>query len=151
MSINKRGAKHAWWNKKDGRTAILVLTVALTSLLGSESAFAGNTLARDQAKTIVLTFLKSKGYRTDSAKFDLEVDPDESDLKNYFLFHAYFNSDSRLVSIGSYAVDRRTAALWERLACRQLQTAALLRMQRKLRREAGLQKGVPEDTDGPCF
>jgi hypothetical protein len=54
------------------------------------------------------------------------------------MFHAYYDTAARLNSIGTYAVNRKTAALWERIGCEQLKSEPLERLQGKLRREMGL-------------
>jgi hypothetical protein len=100
----------------------------------------------------VLTFLKSQGYKTQSPKFDLETDPDAPDLPDFCMFHAYYDTTTRLNSIGTYAVNRKTTALWERVGCEQLKSKALGQLQNRLRKEVGL-----SESDGggagvkPCF
>jgi hypothetical protein len=135
-------------------SSVIPLLIALATATSPPGETSGGKkqLSRDQARTVVLTFLKSQGYKTESPKFDLESDPGDPDLPEFYMFHAYYDTPTRLNSIGTYAVSRKTAALWERVACEQLKSKALAQLQRKLRREIGLSGshgGGPSAK--PCF
>jgi hypothetical protein len=131
--------------------ALLIALVTATSSAG-EASGGKKQLSQDQAGTVVLTFLKSQGYKTESPKFDLESDPDDPDFPEFYMFHAYYDTATRLNSIGAYAVNRKTTALWERVGCEQLKSKALEQLQHKLRREMGLSEahGVGSRAK-PCF
>ncbi len=134
--------------------SVIALLIALATGLPSpgEPSSGNRELSREQARIVVLTFLKSQGYKTKSPKFDLETDPDEPDLPQFYMFHAYYDTATRLTSIGTYAVNRETTALWERLGCEQLMSKALGQLQDKLRREAGLSESEGMGTSAkPCF
>lgn len=126
------------------RLQILGLVAAIYSA-GVVSAFSNQEartkateLARDQARTIVSAFLKSKGYKTESPKFGLENESDDPKFPDFYMFHAYFDTDTRLNSIGAYGVNRRTATLWERIGCEELKSSALGRLQSRLRRQLAI-------------
>jgi hypothetical protein len=74
-------------------------------------------------------------------------------LPDYYMLHAYYNEPSHLASIGSYAVNRRTADLWERLECKRLRSKGLEALQKELRKQQGLSEAVSRDQTGnkPCF
>jgi hypothetical protein len=140
-----------------GRAPVLssllaVLLALATVTLARQSSTGAKDLSRAQARTVVLTFLKSQGYKTESPRFDLESDPDDPDPPEFYMFHAYYNTTTRLNSIGTYAANRKTASLWERVACEQLKSKALQQVQNRLRKEIGL----PESEGGgssakPCL
>jgi hypothetical protein len=109
-------------------------------------------LSQDQARSVVATFLKSQGYKIESSKFDLERDPDDPDFPEFYMFHAYYDTATRLNSIGTYAVSRKTAALWERVGCEQLRSKPLEQMQNRLRKELGLsESGGGGASTKPCL
>lgn len=116
----------------------LLITLATITFSAGEASAAKKELSQDQARTVVATFLKSQGYKIESPKFDLESDPDDPDFPDFYMFHAYYDTATRLNSIGTYAVSRKTAAVWERVGCEQLRSKALEQLQNKLRKEVGL-------------
>jgi hypothetical protein len=107
-------------------------------------------ISHAQARTIVLTYLKFQGYKTQSSKFDLENESDSREYPDFYMFHAYYNTATRLNSIGAYAVNRKNADLWDRLLCQRLESKPLLELQNKLRREMGLSK-LDGKSANPCF
>ena len=108
----------------------VLITLATVTCSAGEASAEKKKLSQHQARTVVATFLKSQGYKIESSKFDLESDPDDADFPEFYMFHAYYDTATRLNSIGTYAVSRKTAALWERVGCEQLQN--------RLRKEVGL-------------
>jgi hypothetical protein len=107
-------------------------------------------ISHAQARTIVLTYLKSQGYKTQSSKFGLENESDSREYPDFYMFHAYYNTATRLNSIGAYAVNRKNADLWERLLCQLLESKPLWELQNKLCREMGLSK-LDGKSANPCF
>lgn len=89
-------------------------------------------ISQDQAKSLVLAYLKESGVRLDAADFDLESDPTDPEIPDFYLFSAYYNSRDSLKIIGAYAVNRRTAALWQRLNCEELKSETLDKLKDKL-------------------
>jgi hypothetical protein len=134
--------------------ALAAALLALAPRAGAEPA-AAKTISRDQAKTVVVAYLQSKGYKTESAEFALEDNPDEKDLPDYYLFDAYYNTRTKLTSLGAYAVDRKSAALWQRVSCEQVSSDALEQVQSRLRREvAGHDIITPSEaqaSSSPCY
>jgi hypothetical protein len=107
-------------------------------------------ISHAQAGTIVLTYLKSQGYKTQSSKFYLENESDSREYPDFYMFHAYYNTATRLNSIGAYAVNRKNADLWERFLCQRLESKPLWELQNKLRREIGLSI-LDGKSANPCF
>jgi hypothetical protein len=136
---------------------IFGFAVALLMGLAVSAASAGGLsgdkkeLSHEQAGTVVLTFLKSQGYRIHSPKFNLESDPADPEVPDFYMFHAYYDTPTRLNSIGAYAVNRKTAILWERVACEQLNARELEQLQNRLRKELGLSVAAPGETAKPCY
>lgn len=148
----------AWLGSCHIRVLILSSMIAFLITLATVTFFAGeasagkNELSKDQARTVVATFLKSQGYKIESSKFDLENDPDDPDFPDFYMFHAYYDTATRLRSIGTYAVSRKTAALWERVGCKQLRSKLLEQLQNRLRKEVGLSESSGGGTGPkPCL
>ena len=113
---------------------------------------ASRAISRDQAKAVVLAYLQSKGYKTGTAEFSLDDNPDEKDLPDFYLFDAYYNTRTRLTSVGAYAVDRRSAALWQRVSCEQVVSDSVTQLQEKYRQEMGLvTPSESQATSSPCY
>lgn len=132
--------------------SVPVLLLVMFATLAFD-AVADTGLSQDQARKIVLMYLESQGYRTTAPNFDLENDPSDPELPDYYMFHAYYNEPSHLASIDSYAVNRRTAELWERLECKCLRSKGLEALQKDLRKQQGLSGPANRDQPGnkPCF
>lgn len=116
----------------------LVLVAALMLLAGGSAqaeigpAPAKAGISQEQAKSLVLAWLREHGVRLDSSEFDLESEPDDPEVPDFYLFSAYTNTRTSLKVIGAYAVDRRTAAVWQRLDCQELKSENLERLKDKL-------------------
>ena len=68
------------------------------------------------------------------------------------MFHAYYDTATRLDSIGTYAVDRRTSALWDRMTCKQLESGALKPLQHMLTELTGASESKIENANTkPCL
>jgi hypothetical protein len=131
--------------------SMVLALLAAVSLVSSAGAMpVERELTRDQARTVVRIFLKSSGQKTDSVEFALEDQADAPELPGFILFDAYYNSADRLVNIGEYAVDRKSAALWERVACERLNSDELLRYQEQLRLQGGLSEPNEVGSVSPC-
>ena len=116
----------------------LALVAALMLLAGGSAqaetgpAPAKTGISQDQAKSLVLAWLKEHGVRLDSSEFDLESEPDDPEIPDFYLFSAYTNTRTSLKIIGAYAVGRRTAAVWQRLDCQELKSENLEKLKDKL-------------------
>ena len=132
---------------------VAALFTLTTNISSAEKIFAGKKeLSRDHAREVVLVFLKSQGYKIWSPHFDLEDDVDTQDLPEFYMFHAYYNTASRLDSIGSYAVNNRTADLWERVGCEEVKSKTLKQFQSNIRKRFGLSKiDAKSSSTQPCF
>lgn len=118
----------------------------------AQPAAAVKEISREQAKSVVLTYLKSQGLKTEIAEFSLDDNPDEKDLPDYYLFDAYYNSSTRLTSVGAYAVDRKSAGLWQRVSCEQLNSPLLTKLQDKYHQEMGLvTPSESQASSSPCY
>jgi hypothetical protein len=89
-------------------------------------------ISQDQAKSLVLAYLKEHGVALESSDFDLETEPAEPEIPDFYLFSAYYNTRTSLKIIGAYAVNRRTAAVWQRLNCEELKSETLDKLKDKL-------------------
>ena len=129
---------------------LMAVAAALPQTAGAQSA--ADQLSREQARALVQVYLKSQGVRTEAPDFDLENEPDEQELPAFILFHAYYNTATRLTNIGAYAVDRRSGALWEPVACELLHSDALAQLQEQYRDHIGLTAPRVEGAGAsPCY
>jgi hypothetical protein len=100
----------------------------------------------------VLTFLTSQGYKTKTPKLDVEVDPADPGFPDFYMFYVHYDTATRLNSVGTYAVNRKTAALWERVGCEELKSKDLEQLQNSLRGEMGLSGADGRDSETkPCL
>ena len=138
----------------------LKLSLAIASAVLLYAPFAGaqpqspaaRAISREQAKTVVLAYLQSKGYKTETAEFALDDNPDEKDLPDFYLFDAYYNTRTRLTSVGAYAVDRKSAALWQRVSCEQVVSDSVVQLQNKYHQEMGLvTPSESQANSSPCY
>jgi hypothetical protein len=129
---------------------IVALAVCCSATVHADQLESASVLRLAQAKSIVLTYLKSQGYEVKSKHFELDSKA-SNNLSEYFLFYAYFDTPTRLSSIGSYAVNKRTAELWERLSCKRLSSQPLAQLQNALRGRLDLQRSGPGEPVKPCF
>jgi len=119
----------------------LVLLVVL-AMFSSEAISAETEIARGEAKNLVKTWLAAQGYDTRSSRFVLESDPDRTDFSGFFFFSANYQQEQSAPSLGHFAVNRKTADLWDWELCRRLQTPAVQSVQKSLRKRLGL---TPQD------
>jgi hypothetical protein len=117
---------------------------------------ADKSISRSQAKTLVLAYLQSQGYKTDTAEFVLDDNPDEKDLPDYYMMDAYYNSATRVTSVGAYAVDRHSAVLWQRVSCEQVISDAVQKLQEQFRQLPGSRDFVTtgesqSSSNSPCY
>jgi hypothetical protein len=117
------------------------------------AAQTSGVLSRAQARALVVAHLQAQGYKTESAEFAVEDNPDDKDTPDYYLFDAYNNTRTRVSSLGAFAVDRKSATLWQRVSCEQVTTDAVVKLQSKLRRENGLRESDTgnEADSSPCY
>jgi hypothetical protein len=116
------------------------------------SAFAQQPRQRvsvDEAKDLVLAALPAKTKRL--PRFGLEggVDPT---YPHFYIFMAYWEgAPNGSMVIGHYAVDFSTADVWNAvMACEELSTAALQKMQMKIRSRIGLSNSDYRKIKGTC-
>lgn len=116
----------------------LVSALVLALLLWEGPSGPAKEITREQARQLVLMALKAQGTPTKSPKFDLENGRDELDFPEFYNFEAYFDTKTHLATIGFYAVGRKTADIWESVGCHRLDSPAIRRLQRSLRKKIGL-------------
>ena len=119
--------------------ALLVLSFAAAQE-GPPKSFA---VTNDDAKRLVNLALKEQG----AAKLPgLWVEP----LKNarddgfYFLDATWNNPGPAGVSVGHFAVDRKTGDMWDAVVCRRINSPKVKEFQSKLRRRMGMTKEIYE-------
>ena len=131
----------------------VALALPLVLVLCAASARPAKTITRRQARELVLKVLEAQGTPIRSPKFDLEDSPaNEKYFPGFYSFDAYFDTASRLATIGHYDVNRRTADVWEGIGCHRLNPPAIRPLQKLLREEVGLsEQGYRKlSTAAPC-
>lgn len=113
------------------------MAIILTLLLNLPLWANPKGLTRAQARELLFAALKARGYPTKSPSFSLE-DRRDRYIPDFYAFDAYSNLRDRLVSTGHFAVNRKTADIWEDVTCKRLDIPSIKEAQEKLRREIGL-------------
>ena len=93
-------------------------------------------ITREDAMSLVRAWLTSEGYPTRSQHFILEADPDRADFPAFYFFTASFEQEQSVPTIGHFAVNRRTANLWDWELCKKLSKSSLRAKQAVLRKKA---------------
>jgi hypothetical protein len=113
--------------------------VVVLLLVGSGPSQPANEITRYEARQLVLRVLEAQRTPTKSPKFDIEDNTgNERYIPGFYSFIAYFDMPARLATVGSYAVNRKTADVWEDIGCRRLGPPAIKPAQRALRMKMGL-------------
>jgi len=97
-------------------------------------------IARPEALGLVMKWLADTGYETKSPKFQLATDPDQADFPDFYFFSANYAVDHSAPTLGHFAVNRRTADLWDWEVCKRLQSPLIKAAQESLRRKIGLSR-----------
>lgn len=128
-----------------GIALFLALCLQLTS--SSEP----KRITRSQARDLLLRVLEKKGYPVTAKNFELD-DTNDSYYPDFYSFQSYSNSESRLVSTGVFAVNNRTADVWDALPCRRLELRMIKPVQKELRKQIGLsdQAYAQLTKEAPC-
>jgi hypothetical protein len=99
--------------RKFGRKAVTVLLV-VGGLFGitvrSQSGKMPSSITKDEAGSLLRSYLRSEGYDTKAAKLDLEIKKEPTSISGnmFYLFDVYANTPERLVTIGFYGINART-------------------------------------------
>jgi hypothetical protein len=128
------------------------LVFSIFALVLRLPASAGPTaIARSQARDLVLRALQERGYPTTAKNFELD-DGNDKYFPNFYWFQSYSNSEVRLVSTGIFAVNKKTADIWDTLLCKRIDLAALRPLQEKLRKQAEVtaQEYAELTKEAPC-
>jgi len=110
-------------------------------------------LSRNEARDIVLTYLKAKGYQVTASNSYLEDTRGDPDYPHLYFFIYYVDTPQRLVNNGNYAVDRRTADLWEPFGCRLATSRTIKNRQEAFRKKAMIKREELRRIrqDRPCY
>jgi hypothetical protein len=115
------------------------LRIAALLILGLQSAPSDGpkTITRNQARELLLQALQERGYPTRASNFELDNEDDKY-FPNFYAFHSYSNSKTRLVSTGIFAVNKRTADVWDEAQCHKIDVPKIRPFQIKLRKQTEL-------------
>ena len=129
----------------------LRLAVLLCLCVRLSASDVGRTITPTQARELVLQTLQQQGFPTRASTFELD-DENDKYFPHFYTFHAYSNSDTRLVSTGVFAVNKRTADVWDESVCVKINLTGIRALQTRLRKQTALtEKEYASLTDeGPC-
>ncbi len=97
------------------------------------SADAPGQLTREEAANLVKQWLTTGGYPTGSPRFTLDSDIDRTDFPVFYFFSASYEQGQSVPTLGHFAVNQRTADLWDWELCKRLSTPSLRTSQKLLR------------------
>jgi hypothetical protein len=75
--------------------------------------------------------LRSKGYDVKSPKLEVDEETDPN-FPSFMDFGVYYNTPERLATIAFFAVNPKTADLWDTGLCKQVITKSVRRLQETL-------------------
>jgi hypothetical protein len=116
--------------------------VALLVLVCASSSRPAKEITLDQARQLVLKTLEAETNFTKLPKFGLDHYSDPY-FPGFFFFEATWDNPHQppaSVVLGHYAVNRKTAEVWESIGCRRLSPSAIRPLQKSLRKGIGLSK-----------
>lgn len=111
--------------------------VFFLTLLCCIAAAAAREITREQARYLVKTVLQAKWQYNKLPGFGLEFYTDKY-FPDFFFFEATWNNPRGSVVLGHYAVNPRTADVWEIVGCRRLESHSIRNLQQSLRKDIGL-------------
>jgi hypothetical protein len=99
-------------------------------------------LTQEECRQLVLRALEDKGVNTQNPTLELTDDPYDPALPDFYNLEAHdVDVNGNYASLGSFAVDSRTADLWYSVVCWELKSPGLRRLQEVIRRRIGLTEG----------
>jgi hypothetical protein len=116
-----------------GRTGMIHMSGSISGIVQA----AERCITRKDARSLVLTELKARGFDIKSPKFELD-DNTSPGFAGLYVFDAYYDAPTRLVHNGTYVVDPKITALWDLFSCAQAETLAVQQLQKTLRARCGL-------------
>jgi len=104
-------------------------------------------ITRDDARSLVVATLLARGYDIQSPKLEVDEEAVPS-FPNFLFFGAYYDTPDRLARVGSFAVDPKTADLWDIGLCEPVKKKNVRRLQKILRLRYRL--GMTRMQESPC-
>jgi hypothetical protein len=114
--------------------------VMLAVLVCTRPALLAKEITRDQARELVMKALKAETKFTRLPKFGLD-DYSDPYFPGFFFFEATWDNPHHppaSVVLGHYAVNRKTAEVWEAVGCHRLSPPTIKPSQKSLRKAIGL-------------
>jgi hypothetical protein len=104
-------------------------------------------ITRKDARSLVIATLQARGYDIKSPKLGVEEETDPY-LPNFFHFGVNFDMAERLATVGSFAVDPKSADVWDKGLCKRVRTKNVRQLQKTLRLR--YQLGAAKKEAAPC-
>ena len=121
---------------KNRFTAFAILGLAIAPCV-ADSVRESRTVTRDEGEALVRAALPAKLKRL--PKFGMEISQDSNFPRFYSAFVYWEGEPNGSVMVGTYDVDLETGDVWNAVtSCDEMNTAALRRLQKKIREEIGL-------------
>jgi hypothetical protein len=135
-------------------TTLLLLLLSALNVNG-DTGHEVKMISGRQAEHLLMVYLRSLGYDTKKAPFDLELTADsrKGEYSQFYLYAAYVDTPDRLANVGDYGVNGRTGDIWERLECKRIDSDAVRELQKRIRKSNGVSVGQLKRLQqaGPCF
>ncbi len=130
----------------------LAFALALVVIVSHAHSRPENTITREQARQLLLKALQETDPQwAHLPKFGLDYYRDPY-FPGFFFFEAGWDNPVGTVVLGHYAVNPRTADVWEATGCHRLHPVSIKPLQESLRRKIGLsdQEYRKLTTQVPC-
>ncbi len=130
---------------------MMMCSASIAQILGQTNA--PRIIPEKQAQNLLRAYLRSQGYDKKDAPLDIELERGVNADPTFYLYDVYVDTPQRLVAIGAYGVNRKTADIWERIGCRRIESEAVATSQKKIRETSGLSHSELDKlrNAGPCF
>src|SRR5258708_10095964 len=95
-------------------------------------------ITSEEARDLVREWLTDEGYPTRTQRFILDSDRERADFPGFYFLSASYEQEQSAPTLGHFAVNRRSADLWDWELCKKLSSSSLRVSQKRLRKEMGL-------------
>jgi hypothetical protein len=126
---------------------LVVISLFLTVPVSIHSQGSKGQITREDARSLVMAALQSKSYDVKSPKLEVDEETDPN-FPSFMRFGVYYNTPERLATIGVFAVNPKTADLWDTGLCKRVITKSVRRLQETL--QMRYQLGTAQKGTAPC-
>jgi hypothetical protein len=121
------------------RAWLMAFCFFLLTAMSSYAQKPSGQINLEDARSLVIATLQARGYDINSAKLGVEEGKD-SYFPNFYHFEVYFDTPARLAAVGFFAVDPKTADVWDKGFCKRIKSKQVRDIQKTLRLRYQLDK-----------